>query len=155
MAILKKFKAHIKSCSFFTSTGMQVAFINGEHVTGNEQVIAELDAEVKNGHPHIYVDANDCEVDTEALTPLEIIRQEAYAQAKADLLAQMTENKDFGNDNPNPFAQSLANSRTVSEVIDGSVKEEVVAKTESPSTEAPVLSPIDALKAKVAAEAKK
>lgn len=144
MAILKKFKAHIKSCSYFTSKGMQVAFINGEYVTGNEDIITELEAEVANGHPHIYVDATDAEVDTEALSPIEIIRQEAYAQAKKDLLAQMTENKDFGNDAPNAFAQSLANSRTVGEVIDG-----------EPTTEAPVLSPIEALKARVADNAAK
>jgi hypothetical protein len=162
MAILKKFKAHIKSCSYFSSKGMQVAFINGEFITGNEDLITELEAEVKNGHPHIYVDANDAEVDTEALSPLEVIRQQAYEQAKEDLLRQMMENRDFGNHAPNPFAQSLANSGTVSEAVDGTVKTVEVTKTveaekapEAPVISTVTLSPIETLKAKAAEAAKK
>lgn len=155
--ILKKFKSHILSCAYFTAAGLQVAFINGEYVTGNETVIAELEAEVKNGHPHIYIDPKDSEVDTEALTPIEIIRQEAYEQAKRDLMAIMTTNKDFGNDNPNPFAQSLANSRTVSEVIDGEAKpvEAKIELVEAGQTVvgAVTLSPVELLKAKAAAAA--
>lgn len=145
MAILKVFKSHIPSCSFFTSKGMQVPFIQGKFTTGNEEVIAELEQEIKSGHPHLYIDENEKEVDTEALSPLELIKQEAYEQAKRDLLKQMSENRDFGNHNVNPSAAGLATSSTIEELVTGEAKK----------TAEVTLSPIDALKAKAAAEAKK
>lgn len=152
MAILKVYKSHIQSCSFFTSKGMQVAFIQGKFTTGNEEVIAELEAEIKSGHPHIYIDENEKEIDTEALSPLEVIKQEAYEQAKRDLLKQMMENRDFGMSGVSTAGKGIATTATVEELVTGEAKKEdqVIASTES--AEAPALSPIEALKAKAAAK---
>lgn len=94
MSIISVFKSHLPSVSFFFKNGKQAPFINGEYVTEIESEIAELRAEIgeydstKSNHPHIYIDPAKKEIDTEAPSAIDIIKQEAYAQARKDLLAE-------------------------------------------------------------------
>lgn len=94
MSIITIFKSHLPSVSFFFKNGKQAAFINGKYVTEIETEIDELRAEIgnydttKSNHPHLYVDPAEKEIDTEAPSAIDIIRQEAYEQAKKDILAE-------------------------------------------------------------------
>lgn len=88
MTIKAVFKSHIPSVSYFFKNGMQAAFLLGRYETEKEWQIDELLDAVSSGNPHIWVDPVDYQVDTEAPSPMERIRQEAYAQALADIQAK-------------------------------------------------------------------
>jgi hypothetical protein len=95
MAIQKIFKATILSCRYFTRAGLAVNFMNGRFTTDNKEVEDELMEEVgqvgrtKSRHPFIFVDENEAELDTEALSPLELIKLQAKEEARQELLAEI------------------------------------------------------------------
>lgn len=88
MTIKAVFKSHIPSVSYFFKNGMQAAFLLGRYETEKEEHIQELTDAIYAGNPHIWVDPEDSQVDTDAPSPMERIRQEAYAQALADIQAK-------------------------------------------------------------------
>lgn len=88
MTIKAVFKSHIPSVSYFFKNGLQAAFLLGRYETDKEDHATELLEAIAAGNPHLYVDPNDSEVDTDAPSPMERIRQEAYAQALADIQAK-------------------------------------------------------------------
>jgi len=146
MAILKVFKSYLGNSSFFFKDGKQAAFLGGRFVTGVESEIAELQNLVDNHHPHIYVDAQDSEVDSEALTPMEQLKADIRAQVLAELKTSgvMDTTKVSESDNGN-FAASLTTSANVSEGAAASNGDGVAA---NPSTGTP--STADAITAKLA-----
>jgi len=95
MAIQKIFKSTILSCRYFTRAGLAVNFMNGRFTTDNKEVEDELMQEVgeagrtKSRHPFIFIDENEAELDTEALSPLELIKLQAKEEARKELLAEM------------------------------------------------------------------
>lgn len=95
MAIQKIFKATILSCRFFTKDGVAVNFMNGRFTTDNKRIEDELMEEVgevgrtKSRHPFIFIDENEAELDTEALSPLELIKLQAKEEARKELLAEI------------------------------------------------------------------
>jgi hypothetical protein len=107
------FKSRIPSVSYIFKDGMAAYFILGKFITANEKQIAELEAEVVAGHPHIYIDEAEATIDSEALTPIELIRKEAYEQAMADIqraLSSGTSESDNGN-----VAATFGNSATIAQ----------------------------------------
>lgn len=88
MTIKAVFKSHIPSVSYFFKNGLQAAFLLGRYETDKEEHVQELQDAIYAGNPHIYVDPEDSEIDTDAPSPMERIRQEAYAQALADIQAK-------------------------------------------------------------------
>ena len=121
MSLLKIFKNRVLNCSYHFKDGTQAAFLNGKYSTDVKSRIEELQNEVDTNHPHIYIDPDEHEIDSEALSPMEVIRQEAYARAKADLLASevLDKNKTSESDNGN-FAASLTNTHNIAEGAAGS-----------------------------------
>jgi len=121
MAILKIFKNRILNCAYHFKDGTQASFLNGKFATDVKARIEELMNEVETNHPHIYIDPNEAEVDSEALSPMEVIRKEAYERAKADLLASglLDKEKISESDNGN-FAASLTNTHNIQEGAAGS-----------------------------------
>lgn len=115
MAISKIFKSHIASNNFFFKDGTQAAFMLGRYTTANASKIAELTAEVEAGNPLIFIDDADYEVDSDALTPMELIRQEAYNQARADLIAAGTLSTATSTSDSGAFKNSVANTATIAE----------------------------------------
>jgi len=80
MAIQKLFKSRMPSCQYFFVDGSRADFVSGRFSTDDEDKIAQLDAEIKKNHPHIYVDDNEVEVDTEKQDPLEHLRTKFIAE---------------------------------------------------------------------------
>lgn len=64
MAIKKIFKTTLPHIVYVTKKGKNLMFSNYKHVTDNRQDIAELEDEIKSGHPHLYIDAAEAEIDT-------------------------------------------------------------------------------------------
>jgi hypothetical protein len=120
MSIRKIFKSHLPSVNYFFSNGMQGAFMLGRFETDIPYQIQELTNEVKSGHPHIYIDQAEEEIDSEAPTPMELIRAEAYAQAKADLLAAGAMSGKVSASDSGKFSDSVANTATIAEAASGS-----------------------------------
>lgn len=91
MTILTVVKSHVPAIGYFFKNGKHAPFIGGKYVTDIAEEIAEFKAEIGNyldtrsNHPHLYFDPQEKEIDTNAPTPLELIKQQMYAQARKDL----------------------------------------------------------------------
>ena len=94
MAVEKLFKSRMLSCQYFFEDGARADFVSGRYSTADDAKIAQLELEIKNNHPHIYVDDNEVEVDTDKLDPLEHLRAKFIAEYLA--AQQAKEGTNFG-----------------------------------------------------------
>jgi acid phosphatase class B len=74
MAMLRIFKSTLPFVNYVTAKGKQLVFMGGRFMTAVEEDIKELDAEVKNGHPHIFIDAKEQEVDEKLADPMAALK---------------------------------------------------------------------------------
>jgi len=83
----KLFKSTIGSCRYYFSNGSVAMFsTDGRFATAKENEITELEAEVKAGHPHIYVDAKETTSTTVEQDPMESLKKriiEEYVQSNS------------------------------------------------------------------------
>lgn len=121
MAIQKIFKSSLPSFKYFFRNGVAAIFMNGRFSTDNKQLEEEMMEEIgevgrsKSRNPYIYVDEAEPELDTEALTPLELIKLQAKEEARKELLAEMAvqsaralnASANVSSTDPANFAQSL------------------------------------------------
>lgn len=98
MALQKIFRSSLPSFRYFSKNGTAAIFINGKFTTDNKELEAELVAElggeeaigrIKSLHPFIYVDEKEPTLDTEALSPFELLKLQAKEEARRELLAEM------------------------------------------------------------------
>jgi hypothetical protein len=131
MTVSAIFKSTIPSCTYVFKNGQTAVFISGKCLISDQSLIDELAAEVgeigitKSKHPHIYVDENEQEVDSEALSPLEIIKLKAKEEARQELLAEQaaaqaralnaTANTSESSIDPKSFVASLANTTNIAQ----------------------------------------
>lgn len=90
----RKFKNAISSCNYIFKDGTQAVFKLGVYLTNNPHRIAELEEEVKRGHPHITIDKNDYEVSKEDLDPEAVLRKKHFAEFQSEMEANA--NRDMG-----------------------------------------------------------
>lgn len=64
MTIKRVFKNTMPGTQYLFKNGKAAQFVAGRYETADEVEIAELEAEIHGGIPHIYVDAADTTVDT-------------------------------------------------------------------------------------------
>lgn len=82
MAVTKKvFKSYLQEVSYVMGNGKFIHFKNGRFHTDKADEITALEHEIKQGHPHFYIDTNETE--TEEQTP-----EEALAAIKAAAVAE-------------------------------------------------------------------
>lgn len=87
MAMAKVFKNRVPNCKVFHPNGRQITFIGGKHITQIEKDIKYLESLVAEGDPHVYIDPEEHEVDTEELTPegrMAKIKREAIQEFLAE-----------------------------------------------------------------------
>lgn len=84
MSIKRKFKSTILNQQYLFKNGKSAHFVNGEFLTGNDLEIAELDSEIENGIPFLYIDENDKVVDTTLQDKI----KEAQAEAALRVLKE-------------------------------------------------------------------
>lgn len=95
MAIQKIFRSSMPSFKYFFKNGVAAIFMNGRYTTDHKDLEDELMEEVgavgrsKSKNPFIYIDEKEPELDTEALSPLELIKLQAKEEARRELLAEM------------------------------------------------------------------
>jgi hypothetical protein len=80
MAMKRVFFCSIPSCNYLFKNGKPAIFINGEYYTDIASEIAELEAEISYGHPHISINADKREVDDTKLDPLAAIKAQAIKE---------------------------------------------------------------------------
>ncbi len=112
MTIKKIFKSQMPSCNYVFRNGVVAHFINGKYATDQETEIAEITAEITARHPHLYVDANESEIDSEALSPMEIIKQKAVAEYIANMAAATNPANDRGTSEKEKPTAGMATSRS-------------------------------------------
>lgn len=99
MAIQKIFKSTVPTLRFYCKDGFPVVFMLGRFTTDNKKVEAELMEEVgeigrhKSKHTFIFVDENESEVDTEALSPAEQLKLQLKEEARREVLAELAESQ--------------------------------------------------------------
>lgn len=95
MAIQKIFKSTVSTLRFYCKDGFPVTFVLGKFTTDNKKVEDELMEEVgvigrhKSKHPYIFIDENESEVDTEALSPTEQLKLQLKEEARREVLAEI------------------------------------------------------------------
>lgn len=121
MAIQKIFRSSMPSFKYFFKNGVAAIFMSGKYTTDHKELEDELFEEVgaigrsKSKNPFIYIDESEPELDTEALTPLELIKLQAREEARRELLAEMAtqtaraldSTANVSNTDPAKFADSL------------------------------------------------
>ena len=116
MAMLRVFKSTIPYVNYVFGNGKIAGFIKGVYRTDDEGEIASLDYEVKQHHPHIYIDPAEREVDSELLDPMVVMRMQIREQVLAEIAAQnaiTSENPDRNMGTSTIGALMPANTRDV------------------------------------------
>lgn len=77
------FKSHIPSCNFIFSNGKPAIFVGGKYITDNENEIQSLEYEIKQGHPHLFIDPDEREV------AIPLSGNELVAGLRAKIIAEL------------------------------------------------------------------
>jgi hypothetical protein len=138
MAIQKIFKSTLPSFRFAAASGLIAHFMNGKFTTDNKRLEAELMDEVgeigrtKSSHPFIFIDEEEAELDTEALSPFELLKLQLKEEARQEVLREIKEQEgramnaaaNVSSTSAN-FANSLNNTAKVTDSINGASTFEV------------------------------
>lgn len=87
MPMLRVFKSTMPSVNFIFGNGKPAIFQAGVYRTDVAEEIQALEYEVRLGHPHIYIDPAEQEVDSELLDPMTALR----AKIREEILAEEAE----------------------------------------------------------------
>ncbi len=80
----RAFFSTIPSINYIFSNGKPAMFIKGRYLTDSEKEIKELEADIAAGHPHIHINPEEREVDTDKLDPISTLR----ASIEKEILAR-------------------------------------------------------------------
>ncbi len=94
MSTLRVYKATLPSVNYIFRNGKPAIFISGKFCTDIPTEISELDEEVASGHPIIYIDSAEREIDSAKVDPIAGLREQIIAEYKASMAAAT----DLGND---------------------------------------------------------
>jgi hypothetical protein len=94
MSMLRVFKATLPSVNYIFRNGKPAIFVNGRYTTEFPAEIEELEYEISLGHPHIYIDSAEREVDSVQVDPIAALT----GRIRAQLVAEMAAATDMGND---------------------------------------------------------
>lgn len=116
--LLRVFKTTMQSMSTILPNGKPVPFINGRYCTDVEYDIAHLDAAVTGGHPHIYIDPQDFEIDAGLVDPQEALREKIIQEYLASQAAAIDPNRDMGQTDQN-LKLNVGNSANIADAASG------------------------------------
>lgn len=116
MSISYVFKSTIPSCTYVFKDGTILEFIGGKAATDNtdhaEEIMKEEIKNVGQGkskHPFIYVDENEQQIDSEALSPLEALKETLRKEIAEENKVAM--NLAPSTSEQGKFAASVSNSK--------------------------------------------
>lgn len=111
MSTLRVYKSTFPYINFVLPNGKQLIFQNGHFYTDQENEIAILDQEIKLGHPHIFVDPQNMEVDSEDIKPGAAAKKNVLAQlTREELIAQLQKLESEAVDPKNDLGESQQKS---------------------------------------------
>lgn len=117
MAIAKIFKATMPSVNYIFKNGKPAIFVHGKFATALEYEIAELEAEITAGHPHIFIDPAECEIDSNALSPIEALTAKIREEVMAEMARATQMTNDMGTSTQGPL--KAASSTDVADAVAG------------------------------------
>lgn len=94
--VLACFFSTLSSVNYILKNGKQCAFIDGAYYTSNEAEIAELNEEIRNGHPHIFVKPGQLTIESKLLDPMEALKAKFFEEFKANQAAALNPDADRG-----------------------------------------------------------
>lgn len=116
---LHLYSCNVPSSRYVFKNGKIANFIGGIYTTHIEQEIAELDFEVANDHPNIFVDPKRRVISADELDPMAVLKKKLRAELKAEMDAEAATGRDFGN-SAQGKNQGLQTSATVAQVSSAS-----------------------------------
>lgn len=100
MSTLRVFKSTIPSVNFIFPNGKPAIFQQGRYYTDNTEDIATLDKEIKDGHPHIYIDNEEMTIESEMLNPVNAMKAKVLGTLSRDELIAALQAKEADAINP-------------------------------------------------------
>lgn len=117
MSIMKVFKAALPSVNYVFRNGKPGIFIQGKFCTDVQSEIDELEDEIAKGHPHIYIDKAEAEIDSSIVDPIQALRAKIEAEVRAQMAAATDPANDMGATTQGPLKP--ASSADVMEAAQG------------------------------------
>ena len=117
MTTLRVFKSTIPSVNYIFSNGKPAIFQQGVYRTNVEWEIKELEKEISNGHPHLFIDEAEREIDSEMVDPMNALRAKIIAEYVEAQNKAVNPANDMGSTEQKPLKP--ANSRDVAEAALG------------------------------------
>lgn len=75
-AKLRVFKSNIPASKYILKSGKEAKFVDGRFLTAIEGEIKEMEVEIAAGHPHLYIDNAEKEIDAkDALDPMAALKK--------------------------------------------------------------------------------
>lgn len=119
MSILRVYKCHLLSVNVVLPSGKFCVFTNGYYRTKEEGEIAFFDREVALGHPHIYIDPHESEVDESLVDPMAMLRHKIIEEYKASMAAAAADpNRDMGSSDQS-MKLNVGTTRDIAEAAAG------------------------------------
>ena len=120
MTVKAVFKSSLPNIQYLFKNGKSAAFIGGTYYTDVESEIKELNAEVDNRHPIIFIDPAQTQIDSNDLDPMAVLKKKFFAEFEAQRAAAVDKSRDMGSTIQTTVLQGIANSTSVAEAMSGS-----------------------------------
>ena len=86
MSTLRVYRATMPSVNFIMPNGKPIIFQQGVYYTDKQNEIDTLDFEIKQGHPHIFVDPTNAEIASEDLDPVVAMKKKVLGMMTREQL---------------------------------------------------------------------
>lgn len=150
MSVQHLFKNTLGNCQYIFKTGKIAHFLNGRYLTDQEAEIEELTAEAKSGHPHIYIDANEATVDSDAASNA-MAALEARIRAKVLLELATQKDNDRGNYEVSAKLEGIVSTTDIAAAASGSASNEGAAPVANAAASPTLVTPATATPARIIA----
>lgn len=86
--LLRVFKCSLPSTNYVFKNGKPAVFQNNRFCTANPAEILELQTEIDAGHPHLYVDPNEEQIEARLVNPVEAMKDRIIQEYLAEQAKQ-------------------------------------------------------------------
>lgn len=112
MSVANLFKSRASVMGYVFKNGKAIHFVDHNYTTTAQSEIDELNEEVANGHPDIYIDKDMVTVDTTMLSPMAVLRAKIREEERAAILKAMSTQNDMGSTAPGRL-EGIATSASI------------------------------------------
>src|SRR6267378_753873 len=120
MSMKNLYKSRLPVCIYLFANGKPAVFAEGKYATNHPDEVEALNKEVAYGHPHIYIDAEESEIDSKYQDPMEAIRARIISDYIAQQAAATNPANDRGTTDMTEKLKGISTSATVAAHASGS-----------------------------------